>query len=161
MGLLTTTSIYENSGSNYNITNNTVDLLDGTTGVDQWVYSCSSGSYDDIDYKYMVEKIQNKSYNSVLVVGLGMGYIPHWIKINTFDASVSIHVIDNDQELIDNVTWLDESITIEHADAYTYVPSSSYDLIVVDIFWNGLNDETLYNNLVTQYDGKYTEIVCI
>ena len=158
MGLLTTTSIYENSGSNYNITNNTVDLLDGTTGVDQWVYSCSSGSYDDIDYKYMVEKIQNKSYNSVLVVGLGMGYIPHWIKTNT---SASVHVIDNDQELIDNVTWLDESITIEHADAYSYLPASTYDLIIVDIYWKEPNKETLYNSVVTQYEGKYNDIVCI
>jgi hypothetical protein len=158
MGLFTNTAIYENSGSGYNITNHTVGLLDGTEGVDMWRYDCSSGSYDDIDYQFMVEKIKDKSYNSVLVVGLGMGYIPHWIKTNT---SASIHVIDNDQELIDNVTWLDESITIEQADAYTYVPSSSYDLIVVDIFWNGPNDETLYNNLVTQYDGKYNEIVCI
>lgn len=158
MGLFTNTAIYENSGSGYNITNHTVGLLDGTEGVDMWRYDCSSGSYDDIDYQFMVEKIKDKSYNSVLVVGLGMGYIPHWIKSNT---SASIHVIDNDQELINNVTWLDESITIEHADAYSYLPASTYDLIIVDIYWNEPNKETLFNSVVTQYEGKYNDIVCI
>lgn len=157
MGLLSETTIYAHTGSAYTIMSDTVDTFE-EEGVERWKYIGVSGSYNDIDYKFMLDNFKHKTYDSVLVVGLGMGYIPHWIKTNT---SASVHVIDNDEELIDNVTWLDESITIEHADAYSYLPASTYDLIIVDIYWKEPNKETLYNSVVTQYEGKYNDIVCI
>ena len=45
-------------------------------------------------------------------------------------------VVDNNPELISYIDYLDDSINIIEADAYTYNTSNKYDLIIFDLWWN-------------------------
>ena len=49
-----------------------------------------------------------------------------------------IDVIENNKELIDwvnNEGYLDDSINIIEADVFSYTPSKTYDLILIDLWW--------------------------
>ena len=67
------------------------------------------------------------------MLGLGLGLLAETLKVEK-ECSV-VDVVDNNQELIDYVNYIDDSITIEKADAFTYKPSKKYDLILVDLWW--------------------------
>ena len=73
------------------------------------------------------------NWGDILVLGLGMGILPQYIKENK--NPTSIDVIDNNQELIDHVDWIDNSINVIKADAYTYSTSKKYDIIIDDLYW--------------------------
>ncbi len=73
------------------------------------------------------------NWGNILVLGLGMGILPQYIKENK--NPTSIDVIDNNQELIDHVDWIDNSINVIKADAYTYSTDKKYDIIIDDLYW--------------------------
>lgn len=104
-------------------------------------------------------------YNNVLILGLGLGLLPQYIKENKSFVQV-IDVIDNNQELIDYVDFIDDSINVINADAYTYTPDKMYDLIIADLWWHfqitGQNKEDLKTNYEPHinYNGRlYMPIV--
>lgn len=105
----------------------------------------------------LFENIPN--YTNVLVLGLGLGTLPQYIKDNKDFVQV-IDVVDNNQELIDYVNYLSSSINIIKADAYTYVPNKKYDLIIADLFWHfeitGQNITDLENHYMDHinYNGR-------
>ncbi|MHC4782677.1 MAG: hypothetical protein ACYTE0_06430 [Planctomycetota bacterium] len=100
------------------------------------------GPQVDPDNFYYLGSIQHKrifegipDYPNVLVLGLGLGLLPQYIKENKSFVQV-IDVIDNNQELIDYVDFIDNSINVINADAYTYTPDKMYDLIIADLWWD-------------------------
>lgn len=105
----------------------------------------------------LFENIPN--YTNVLVLGLGLGTLPQYIKDNKDFVQV-IDVVDNNQELIDYVNYLSTPINIIKADAYTYVPNKKYDLIIADLFWHfeitGQNITDLENHYMDHinYNGR-------
>lgn len=98
------------------------------------------------EYIDFCKKINDFSYNSILIGGLGLGYLPYWISNNT--SCNIIDVIDNNTELI---TWsnsnnhLGPNVNILDGDIYTYYTTSTYDLIVLDTWW-GLESENIDEN---------------
>ena len=86
-----------------------------------------------VKHKRIFEGIPN--YTNVLVLGLGLGLLPQYIKENKSFVQV-IDVVDNNQELIDYVDFIDSSINVINADAYTYTPDKMYDLIIADLWWD-------------------------
>ena len=63
-----------------------------------------------------------------------MGLLPNYAK-HIKNCSV-VDVIEQNKELIDYVDYLDNSINIIEADAYNYIPSKKYNLIIFDLWWN-------------------------
>lgn len=101
--------------------------------------------------------LSSLTYNSVLIGGLGMGVIPEWIAQNT-SCSV-IDVVDNNSEItywVSSSGHLDDSINIIDGDVYTYTPSRTYDLILIDIWFGGESDiiDNTYTTLETRYSGS-------
>ena len=45
-------------------------------------------------------------------------------------------VVDNNKELIDHVDWIDSSINVIEADAYSYSTDKKYDIIIDDLYWD-------------------------
>ena len=74
------------------------------------------------------------NWGNVLVLGLGLGVLPQYIKENK--NPTSIDVIDNNQELIDYVNYLHEDINIIKAEAYSWTPNKNYDIIIDDLYWD-------------------------
>ena len=99
-------------------------------------------------HKRIFEDIPN--YENVLVLGLGMGLLPQYIKENKSFVQV-IDVIDNNQEVIDYVTFIDNSINVIKADAYTYTPDKNYDLIIADLWWHNQITGEMKDNLKNHY----------
>tara|TARA_R100000935_G_scaffold58411_1_gene95292 strand:+ start:947 stop:1456 length:510 start_codon:yes stop_codon:yes gene_type:complete len=72
-------------------------------------------------------------FDKILIAGLGMGLLPNYAK-HIKNCSV-IDVIEKNKEVIEYVDYLDDSINIIEADAYSYVPLKKYDLIIFDLWW--------------------------
>ena len=103
------------------------------------------------DCEGCVKLYENATWGNVLVIGLGLGILPQYIKDNK-NPDV-IDVLDNNQELIDYVDYLHSDINIIKGDAYTYTPDKLYDIIIVDLHWS--EDEVTQQNkqdLTTNYD---------
>ena len=74
------------------------------------------------------------NWGDILVLGLGMGILPQYIKENK--SPTSVDVVDNNKELIDYVDWIDNSINVIEADAYSYSTDKKYDIIIDDLYWD-------------------------
>ena len=73
------------------------------------------------------------TFDKILIGGLGLGLLPEYAK-SVKNCSV-IDVIENNQELIDYVDYLESPINIIKGDALTYTPGKKYDLILIDLWW--------------------------
>lgn len=137
------------------IPNDLLNAYNGTTfsvGVTHTTYHFRDHSYytqpllNTTEYVDFCKELNNLSYNSILIGGLGLGYIPYWISQNT-SCSI-IDVIDNNSELI---SWtnsnghLTSSINLIENDIYSYSPTDTYDLILIDIWW-GTPSENIDTN---------------
>jgi hypothetical protein len=77
------------------------------------------------------------SYDSVLVVGLGLGLIPQ--ELSEVNKCSKIDVLEIDQEMIDYTIssgHLNSDINLIQGDIYTYTTTEMYDLIIVDTIWD-------------------------
>ena len=90
------------------------------------------------------------TYDKVLLLGLGLGLLAETLKVEK-ECSV-VDVIDNNQELIDYVDYLDNSITIQKADAFTYTPNKKYDLILFDLWWG---PEDITQEIIDNIENNY------
>lgn len=89
---------------------------------------------DCLDCKKINKLYENAVFDKILIVGLGMGLLPNYAK-NIKNCSV-VDVVEQNKEVIDYVDYLDNSINIIEADAYSYIPSKKYNLIIFDLWWN-------------------------
>ena len=80
------------------------------------------------------ELYKDFTFDKILIIGLGLGILPNYAK-HIKNCSV-VDVVDNNPELISYIDYLDDSINIIEADAYTYNTSNKYDLIIFDLWWN-------------------------
>ena len=97
------------------------------------------------------ELYKDFTYDKVLVLGLGLGLLAETLKIEK-ECSV-VDVIDNNQELVNYVNYLDDSINIEKADAFTYATNKKYDLILVDLWWG---HEDITEEVLSNIENRYT-----
>jgi hypothetical protein len=73
------------------------------------------------------------SFDKILIGGLGLGLLPAYAK-SVKNCSV-IDVVENNQELIDYIDFLESPINIIKGDALSYTPNKKYDLILIDLWW--------------------------
>ena len=86
----------------------------------------------------------------LLVLGLGLGLVPETLKVEK-GCSV-VDVVDNNQELIDYVDFIDESIGVIKHDALTYTPDKKYDFILVDLWWG---HEDITQEIIDNIESNY------
>lgn len=146
MKILNHTNINEHTGETFNISfeNETLKLI-FTNG--DWII-------DHLNYINAFSRgLKDLNYNSILIGGLGLGLMPEWVKNNT-SCSI-LDVVENNTELISWVSssnYLNENITINQGDIFEYIPTKTYDLIVIDIWWTATGSyETQKQELVERY----------
>jgi len=113
-----------------------------------------------VEYLTLASQLHTFSYNSILIGGLGLGYMPYWISTNT-SCSI-IDVVDNNSEL---VSWsnsnnhLGSSVNLIESDIYSYSPSNTYDLILIDIWWGHPSENIKENQdkLITHLSGSVNQ----
>ena len=95
-------------------------------------------------------KLDDATWGDVLILGLGgFGVLREYIKNQK--KPTSIDVVEEYQEIIDYVTWLNNSINIVCNDEWSYATLKKYDIIICDL-WAESQDvldnhkETLLNN---------------
>ena len=96
------------------------------------------------------ELYKDFTYDKVLVLGLGLGLVPETLKVEK-GCSV-VDVVDNNQELIDYVDFIDESIGVIKHDALTYTPDKKYDFILVDLWWG---HEDITQEIIDNIESNY------
>jgi hypothetical protein len=87
-------------------------------------------------------------FNSILVGGLGTGNIPY-----VCQDFAQVDVIENDQNVIDitsQLNHLGENVNIINGDIFTFEPTKTYDIIVIDI-WYGSITESVTENIISKY----------
>jgi len=72
------------------------------------------------------------TWGDILYLGLYLGKTPDYIYKNK--SVTSLDVIEDDQEIIDYVTWIDNNITVIQGDEWTYTTSKKYDIIICDLW---------------------------
>ena len=76
------------------------------------------------------------SYDTVLVVGLGLGLVPY--ELSEVNGCSKIDVLEIDQEIIDYTIssgHLNSDINLIQGDIYNYTTIETYDLIIIDTIW--------------------------
>tara|TARA_R100000008_G_C3578387_1_gene166734 strand:+ start:1321 stop:1836 length:516 start_codon:yes stop_codon:yes gene_type:complete len=128
--------ITEYSGTSFNVTKtNGVSKIDFGDG--KWIENADY--YGKVFLGDCAECTEiNALYNSfsfdkILIGGLGLGLLPEYAR-SVKSCSV-IDVIENNQELIDYIDFLDSPINIIKGDALSYTPDKKYDLILIDLWW--------------------------
>ena len=100
---------------------------------------------------YIIEyapELLDVEFNSILIGGLGIGVIPYVVQ-----DFAEVDVIENDENIIDIVTQLNhlnENVTIIKGDIFTFTATKTYDVIVLDIWYEALT-EALSNQLIEKY----------
>ena len=85
-------------------------------------------------------KLDDATWGDVLVLGLGgLGVVPEYIKNQK--KPTSIDVIEEYQEIIDYVTWINDDINVIQHDEWSYSTLKKYDIIICDL-WAESDDVT-------------------
>jgi protein-L-isoaspartate O-methyltransferase len=100
---------------------------------------------------YIIEyapELLDVEFNSILIGGLGIGVIPYVVQ-----DFAEVDVIENDENIIDIVTQLNhlnENVNIIKGDIFTFDVEKTYDVIVLDIWYDALTEE-LSDQLIEKY----------
>jgi len=101
-----------------------------------------------IDVKY-IDSLYEKEIDipniksDILVIGLEIGCIPHWL-VNVCPIS-NIDVVESNTELVNAVKsmgYLPNKVKIINSDIFLHTPSKKYDIIITDTWWED-DEETL------------------
>jgi hypothetical protein len=98
-------------------------------------------------------EILNNSFDSILMIGLGLGIVPQYIAEN-IPLCTTIDCVENNVELIDWITqveYLDDKINIIEGDCFSYIPTRQYDLILLDIWWDANLASAKKDELISKY----------
>ncbi len=91
------------------------------------------------------------TFDKILIGGLGLGLVAEYAK-SVKNCSV-IDVVENNQELIDYVDYLESPITIIKGDVLSYTPDKKYDLILIDLWWE---EEDVTQEIQDNIKNKYS-----
>tara|TARA_B100001939_G_scaffold86946_1_gene74499 strand:+ start:3871 stop:4437 length:567 start_codon:yes stop_codon:yes gene_type:complete len=92
-----------------------------------------AGDGDSLGWDLTSDQYDSATWGDVLYLGLYLGCAPDYIYNNK--SVTSIDVIENDQQIIDYVDWINSNITVIQGDEWNYVPhSKNYDIIICDLW---------------------------
>lgn len=110
------------------------------------------GELVSVDNPYYIlefsSELLNVEYDSILVGGLGLGLMAYVSK-----DFAQVDVIEINQDIIDlakQLGHLDENVNIIKDDIFTFSVEKTYDIIVLDIWYEALTEE-LSNQLIEKY----------
>jgi hypothetical protein len=149
------------------MSNNLIGLFDIELTQDIILNGYSIKKYNNINYiglynpagkvmtvdapDYIIEyapELLDVEFNSMLIGGLGIGVIPYVVQ-----DFAEVDVIENDQNIIDivkSLNHLNENVNIIKGDIFTFDVTKTYDVIVLDIWYDALTEE-LSNQLIEKY----------
>lgn len=87
-------------------------------------------------------------FNSILVGGLGLGIIPY-----VCQNFAQVDVIENDINVINIVSELNhlgENINIINNDIFTFEPTKTYDIVLMDIWYNNIPEQEC-DDIISKY----------
>lgn len=93
-------------------------------------------------------EILDVEFNSILIAGLGLGVMPY-----VCQDFAQVDVVEINQDVIDlskQLGHLNDNVNIIHDDILTFSVEKTYDIIVLDIWYNALTEE-LSNQLIEKY----------
>lgn len=106
-------------------------------------------SLDSPDYVTgFTPELLDIEFNSILVGGLGIGVIPYICQ-----DFAQVDVIEYDQNVIDitsQIGHLNNNVNIINGDIFTFEPTKTYDIIVMDIWYNSIPFE-ITEDIITKY----------
>lgn len=91
-------------------------------------------------------------FDSILIAGLGIGVIPY-----VCQDFAQVDVVEINQDVIDLATQLghlNENVNIIHDDIFTFSVEKTYDIVVIDAFYEALSEET-----ITLLEEKYMPFI--
>lgn len=143
MGYLNYNNVTEASGANYSISKDGTNVL----------FTYKNGySYSDGKYVDRLCSPLTGNYSTALVGGLGIGTIPEWLAI---EKSCNVDVVEIDNELINEIStqnYLDSKVTLVEGDINSYTSDKTYDIIVLDIWWDFYEiTDSVRSTLITKY----------
>ena len=110
------------------------------------------GELVSVDNPYYIlefsSELLNVEYDSMLVGGLGLGLIPY-----VSQDFAQIDVVEINQDVIDlakQLGHLNENVNIIKNDIFTFSVEKTYDIIVLDIWYEALTEE-LSNELIDKF----------
>jgi hypothetical protein len=80
-------------------------------------------------------------FDSILIAGLGIGVIPY-----VCQDFAQVDVVEIDQDVIDlakQLGHLGENVNIIHDDIFTFSVEKTYDIVVIDAFYEALSEERI------------------
>tara|TARA_Y100000004_G_C8947144_1_gene426789 strand:+ start:423 stop:977 length:555 start_codon:yes stop_codon:yes gene_type:complete len=109
---------------------------------------CNDCGFNDTNTQY-----NGATWGDILVLGLGLGLLPEYIKINK--GITSIDVIESDAEIIEVVNWINSDINVINGNEFTHTLSKQYDIIICDL-WAEPDDisQDHKTNLVNNYNSN-------
>ena len=114
---------------------------------------------DKVDFiEKFFDKIYNRTFESILCGGLGLGVVPYLVQ----EFCDKIDVVEISQSNIDliknNTTYLSSKVNLIQSDFRTYETNNKYDLILIDIWTCDLEKfENEKNSLNTKYTDKLNQ----
>jgi hypothetical protein len=91
-------------------------------------------------------------FDSILIAGLGIGVMPY-----VCQDFAQVDVVEINQDVIDLATQLghlNENVNIIHDDIFTFSVEKTYDIVVIDAFYEALSEET-----ITLLEEKYMPFI--
>ena len=128
--------IKEHSGTSFSVTKtNGISKIDFGNGklIENADYYGKVFLGDCEDCTKITALYKDFTFDKILIGGLGLGLLPEYAK-SIKNCSV-IDVVENNQELIDYIDYLESPINIIKGDALSYTPDKKYDLILIDLWW--------------------------
>lgn len=106
-------------------------------------------SIDSPDYiTLFASELLDIEFSSILIGGLGLGVIPY-----VCQDFAQVDVLENDQNVIDIVSQvghLNTNVNITNSDIFTFEPTKTYDVVVMDIWYNSIPFE-ITEEIITKY----------
>ena len=91
-----------------------------------------TGDGDSLGWTLTGDQYDNVTWGDVLYLGLYLGVVPDYIYNNK--SVTSIDVVEESQNIINYVTWINSNINVIQHDEWTYTPSKTYDVIICDLW---------------------------
>lgn len=94
---------------------------------------------DEENYATNYGNIILGNYDSILIAGLGLGVMPYYIQENKECSVIDVVEINEDViAAVNQLGHLSSSVNLIEDNILTYTPTRNYDLIVLDIWWDGI-----------------------
>ena len=119
----------------YEIRKNKGEIYLGLYGPDNYVFVT-----DEVHYILEYSKeLLDIEFNSILIGGLGLGVMPY-----VCQNFATVDVIEINQDIINianQLNHLNNNVNIIQGDFTTFTPTTTYDIIVTDIWYEGLTEQ--------------------